>query len=208
MSCILCTCPAFLWERGSKTWQLPTNQYASIAFPMAFVSITELQRQKTYLRTCAPREDSDQPAHLGSLIRIFTERILNSQWCNVSLCGQRRLWSDCADAQADLSLRLTHMLEGTCSHTEAQLLVMLFLTPLLPAVITIIRSCNLPLFRDRRETICGCLSTCQTQYSTTWTMPSNSKTCCKKVLSRFPYLTYQRIKHCSTIMSLFNTALK
>ena len=30
---------------------------------------------KTYLRTCAPSEDSDQTAHLRSLIRIFTGHI-------------------------------------------------------------------------------------------------------------------------------------
>ena len=37
------------------------------------------QRQKTNLRTCAPSENSDQPAHSRSLIRIFTGRILNSK---------------------------------------------------------------------------------------------------------------------------------
>ena len=46
---------------------------------------------KTYLLTCAPSEDSDQFAHSCSLIRIFTGRILDSQGCNVSSCGQRRL---------------------------------------------------------------------------------------------------------------------
>ena len=35
-----------------------------------------------------PIEDSDQPAHSYSLIRIFTGRILDSQGCNVLLCGQ------------------------------------------------------------------------------------------------------------------------
>ena len=36
----------------------------------------ELQRQKKYCRTCAPSEDSDQPAHSRSQIRIFIGRIL------------------------------------------------------------------------------------------------------------------------------------
>ena len=31
----------------------------------------------------------------------------------MSSCGQRRLKSDCADAQSDLSLRWTHMTENT-----------------------------------------------------------------------------------------------
>ena len=50
---------------------------------------------KTHLRTCAPSADS------------------LSQGCKVSSCGQRKLWSDCADAQADLSLRWTNRSEGT-----------------------------------------------------------------------------------------------
>ena len=37
------------------------------------------QRQETYLRTCAPSKDSDQPAHSGILIRTFTWRISDSQ---------------------------------------------------------------------------------------------------------------------------------
>ena len=51
----------------------------------------EPQRKKPYLRTCAPSKDSDQPAHLCSLIRIFTGGILDSRGCKVSSCGQRRL---------------------------------------------------------------------------------------------------------------------
>ena len=36
------------------------------------------------------------------------------------LCGQRRLWSDYVDAQADLSLRWAHTSEGMFSHVEAE----------------------------------------------------------------------------------------
>ena len=46
------------------------------------------------LRTCAPDEDSDQPAHSRSLIWIFAGRLLDSHECNVSSCRQRRYWSD------------------------------------------------------------------------------------------------------------------
>ena len=38
----------------------------------------------------------------------------------VSSCRQRRLWSDCADARADLSLRWAHMSEGTFPDVAAQ----------------------------------------------------------------------------------------
>ena len=41
--------------------------------------VSEVQRQKTYLRTCALSEDSDQTAQSRSLIRIFTEHIMDSQ---------------------------------------------------------------------------------------------------------------------------------
>ena len=69
----------------------------------------EPQRQETYLRTCAPSEESDQPARMRRLISILFWRILDSQWSKVSSCGQRRLWPDCA--QADLNLRCAHTSE-------------------------------------------------------------------------------------------------
>ena len=47
--------------------------------------------RKTYIRTCAPSDDSDQPAHSRRLIRIVTGRIFNSQRCIVSSCRERRL---------------------------------------------------------------------------------------------------------------------
>ena len=64
-----------------------------------------------------------------SLIRIaFTQSNQNLHWehldsqgCKCSSPGQRRLWSDCTDAQADLSLCWAHMSEGTFSHIAAQM---------------------------------------------------------------------------------------
>ena len=81
------------------------------------------QRKKTYLRTCTPSEDSDQPAPSHSLIKIFTECILDSQFKNATfLHTDKEDWSDCADAQAYLSLRWAHILEGTFSHVKSQYL--------------------------------------------------------------------------------------
>ena len=87
--------------------------------------IIEPHRQNTYIRTHAPSHASDQPEHSRSLIRIFTERFLESQGWRVSSCRQWRLWSDCADAQADLSHRCAHMSEGKFSHVEALFLLQL-----------------------------------------------------------------------------------
>ena len=61
--------------------------------------------------TCAPSEDSDQPEHPPSLIRVFAVR-MNIPWVlSYPLKTQRRLWSDWAlggSAQSDLSLRWVH----------------------------------------------------------------------------------------------------
>ena len=96
----------------------------SIASPQSILAIIlEPKRPKTHLRTCAPSKDSDQPAHLRSLTRNFTVRILDSQGCEVSSCRQRRLWSDCADVQSDLSLRWAHMSDGTFSDIAAHLIL-------------------------------------------------------------------------------------
>ena len=57
---------------------------------------------------CAPSEDSDQPGHPPSLIRFFAVRMKKAWALSYPLSAQRRLWSDWADAQADLSLRWAH----------------------------------------------------------------------------------------------------
>ena len=57
---------------------------------------------------CAPSEDSEQPGHPPSPIRVFAVRIKKVCVLSYPLSAQRRLWSDWADAQADLSLRWAH----------------------------------------------------------------------------------------------------
>ena len=64
---------------------------------------------------CAPSEDSDQPGHQPSLIRVFAVRMKKAWVLSYPLRAQRRLRSDWVDApdwvdaQADLSLRWAHM---------------------------------------------------------------------------------------------------
>ena len=65
----------------------------------------EPPHDKTNKMACAPTEDSDQPGHPPSLIRVFLVRMRKAWVLSYPLSAQRRLWSDCADAQADLSLR-------------------------------------------------------------------------------------------------------
>ena len=66
---------------------------------------------------CAPGEDSDQPR----LIRAFAVHSMGSWGPKVSSCGQWRLWSDWADAQADLSLRWEHRPFCWLCHKAAQI---------------------------------------------------------------------------------------
>ena len=60
---------------------------------------------------CAPSEDSDLPISLGigPVWSVFPVHSIGNSGPKLSSRGQRRLWSDWADAQADLSLRRAHM---------------------------------------------------------------------------------------------------
>ena len=76
----------------------------------------------------APSEDSGQPGHPPSLIRVFAVRMKKAWVLSYPLSAQRRLWSDWADAQADLSLRWAHMPFCWFCHEVTQMLLLLFTT--------------------------------------------------------------------------------
>ena len=78
---------------------------------------------------CAPSEDSDQPGHLPSLIRDFTVRMKKAWVLSYPLSAQRRLWSDWADAQADLSLRWAHTHFWWFCHKAAHMLIVSHIFP-------------------------------------------------------------------------------
>ena len=110
-------CPHFVQSRLSSTLPLGTRWE-----PRSFIWDTTWQNQQI---ECAPGEDSDQPGHPPSLIRVFAVRSMGSWGPKLSSCGQRRLWSDWADAQADLSLRRAHMPFCWFCHEAAQFNVQL-----------------------------------------------------------------------------------
>ena len=64
---------------------------------------------KTNKNDCAPSEDLDQPRHPPSPIRVIAVCMKQAWILSYPLSAQRNLWSDWADAQADLSLRWAHM---------------------------------------------------------------------------------------------------
>ena len=77
---------------------------------------------------CAQRRLRSGCAHPRSLIWIFAGSILDSQGCKVSSSRKQSLWSDCADAQADLSIRWVHMSEGTFSLIAANRVPWLYIS--------------------------------------------------------------------------------
>ena len=101
------------WQSGEVVYLKYTQKHSP-----HYIWATSRQNQQN---DCAPSEDSDQPGHPPSLIRVFAVHSMGSYGTKLSSCGQRRLWSDWADAQADLSLRLAHKPFCWFCHEAAQL---------------------------------------------------------------------------------------
>ena len=90
--------------KTSQHWYLCNNLYSSLK-SISYIWAASWQNQKM---AGAPSDDSDQPGHPPSLIRVFAVRMKKAQVLSYSFSAQRRLWSDWVDAQADLSLRWAH----------------------------------------------------------------------------------------------------
>ena len=75
---------------------------------------------------CAPSEDSDQPGNPPSLIRVFAVCMKKAWVLIYPLSAQRRVWSDWADAQADLSLCWAHTFCWFC-HVVAHIFTALLI---------------------------------------------------------------------------------
>ena len=91
-----------------------------VCFPFPF----EPPHDKTNKMACAPSEDTDQPGHPPSLIRVFAVRMKKAWFLSYPLSAQRRHCEDWADAQADPSLRWAHMQFRWFSHKAAHVLSM------------------------------------------------------------------------------------
>ena len=113
------TCPYLLFEasttflyaprhdKTSKVTVRPAKTQISLGIHYFPICAATWQNQQS---DCAPSEDSDQPGHPPSLIRVFAVRMKKAWVLSYPLSAQRRLRSDWADAQADLSLRWAHTL--------------------------------------------------------------------------------------------------
>ena len=90
------------WLHAWSSSKAPVNNQIKI-----IISAAAWQTNKVTVR---PAKTQIKPGHMPSLIRAFNVRSIGSYRPKVSSCGQRRLWSDWADAQAHLSLRWAHVI--------------------------------------------------------------------------------------------------
>ena len=112
-----------LWRTKSTIASWDGSNYPQI--PTLSVSMTRIVKMrclmtkptKWYVRPAK----TDQPGHPPSLIRVFAVRMKKHWVLSYPFSALRRLWSDWADAQADLSLRWAHMPRHWFCHEAAQI---------------------------------------------------------------------------------------
>ena len=83
----------------------------------------EPAHDKPYNKTCATSKDSDQPAHLCSLIRVFADNMCLLQPQGYSKKDKRESLPYWVDVQADLSLCWLHRSYCRFCHVLAQMLL-------------------------------------------------------------------------------------
>ena len=104
---------------GHTCWAILMRNYSPVNFARNSLKRTVFSREicwsitkyepphdKTNKMTCVPSEDSGQPGHPPSLIRVFAVRMKLPWVLSYPSSGKQRLWSDWVNAQADQSLRV------------------------------------------------------------------------------------------------------
>ena len=86
------------------------------------LNVFEAGYSEKYTLVCVPREDSNQPAHLCSLIRVFAGRFNDSKVLIILHTDMEGFESDCVEAHADLSLHLLDMPSCTFRCAPAHLM--------------------------------------------------------------------------------------
>ena len=79
--------------------------------------------RKVFLGTCKPRKCYDQPAHARGLVKMIVVRLTYRWIIGYVKSAQRRLRSDCASAQSDLSLRSAHIAGEKLSRVEGTVML-------------------------------------------------------------------------------------
>ena len=100
-------------------WLVPWSCNPWVAGAILHWWDNEPHRDKTNKMACAPSEDSDQ--RIRPVWSVFAVRLNKARILSYPLSAQRRLWSDWADALADLSLCWAHMPFCWFCHDAAQM---------------------------------------------------------------------------------------
>ena len=94
------------WVDAQADLLLGAQSFCWFCHEVAHIALDLLP--KSNKMACEHSEDSDQPGHPPSLIRVFAVCMKKAWVLSYPLSTQQRLWSDWADAQADMSLRWAH----------------------------------------------------------------------------------------------------
>ena len=97
----------FLWEIRKISAFFWWKKHLICCYGYIFF-LLEPVHDKTYNKTCVTSKNSDSPVHPPSMTRVLIHPSLDSQEAVEGSCDQQRLWSDCADGQADLSICWWH----------------------------------------------------------------------------------------------------
>ena len=87
---------------------VPLESCCPWLWPFLYIFIFEPAHDKTYNKTGVTSKDSDLSVHPLSMASVLVYPSFDSLDAVEGTCDRRKLWSDCADAQADLSLRWSH----------------------------------------------------------------------------------------------------
>ena len=100
--------PKIFFLRIWQQWRLVARTLKGVLVLWVLWSFKWAATWQNQQTDCVSSKDSDQPGHQPSQIRVFAVHMKKAWVLSYPLSAQRRLWSDWADAQADLSLCWTY----------------------------------------------------------------------------------------------------
>ena len=104
-----------------NTWVYYCSRYMKVKNLLVSIRI-DAAYNKTYNITCATSKDSDQPAHLQNLIRIFADCMCLLQPPDYSKRNKREPLPFCVDVLVYMSLCWSHMSYCRSCHALAQII--------------------------------------------------------------------------------------
>ena len=111
LACLYSEADKLIWNLILSTLFYSCESWTLTAELERRIQVPEIRIEPRHVKSnkmSAPSEDSNQPGHPLSLIRVFAVRMKKAWVLIYPISAQRRLWLDWEDAQADPSLRWAH----------------------------------------------------------------------------------------------------